>query len=39
MPINYEGDNGKQYVAIFAAVGDAHVSENWVARLYVFALP
>lgn len=39
MPITYQGKNGKQYVAIFAAGGDAHEPENPGSRLYVFALP
>jgi quinoprotein glucose dehydrogenase len=39
MPITYQGKNGKQYVAIFAAGGDARGPDNPGARLYVFALP
>jgi quinoprotein glucose dehydrogenase len=39
MPVTYEGKNGKQYVAIFAAGGDADGQNNPGARLYVFALP
>jgi quinoprotein glucose dehydrogenase len=39
IPVTYEGKNGKQYVAIFAAGGDADGQDNPGARLYVFALP
>jgi glucose dehydrogenase len=39
LPITYQGKNGKQYVAVFAAVGDTHGADNPGARLYVFALP
>ena len=39
MPITYQGRNGKQYVAVFAAGGDAHGPDNPGARLYVYALP
>ena len=39
MPITYQGKNGKQYVAIFAAGGDARDPDNPGARLFVFALP
>jgi len=39
MPITYQGKNGKQYVAVFAAGGDAHGPDNAGARLYAYALP
>jgi quinoprotein glucose dehydrogenase len=39
MPITYQGKNGKQYVAIFAAGGEVRGPENPGGRLYVFALP
>ena len=39
MPITYQGKNGKQYVAIFAAGGDGRGPDNPGARLSVFALP
>jgi quinoprotein glucose dehydrogenase len=38
-PITYQGKNGKQYVAIVAAGGEARGPDNPGGRLYVFALP
>ena len=39
MPITYQGKNGKQYVAVVAAGGEAHGPDNPGGRLYVFSLP
>lgn len=39
LPITYQGKDGKQYVAILAAGGEARGADNPGGRLYVFALP